>query len=68
MILCLLTGPAFAGELDEAKRLLDETEEADVRRGAEACAKANNVDGAEALLVVLRRTERGRGIAPAHSR
>lgn len=68
LIIILLAGLASAGDLDEAKRLLDETQEGDVRRGAEACAKANNVEGAELLLAVLRRTERGRGLAPAHYR
>lgn len=66
--LLLVVTPVLAGELDEAKRLLDQTPEGDVRRGVEACAKANNVEGADALLEVLRRTDRGGRLAPAHYR
>jgi len=68
LALLLAISPALAGDLDEAKRLLDQVPESDVRRGVEACAKANNVEGADALLDVLRRTERGGRLAPGHYR
>lgn len=66
----LLAAPAFAGGLDEAKRRLQGAEEAEVRGGAEACAEANSVEAAEALLSVLNRTKPHgeRVFAPAHYR
>ena len=65
--LALSAGAQGAAPIEEARRLLGEANERDVRRGAELCVEIDDVDAVEALLEVLNLTS-GRGLAPAHYR
>ena len=65
----ILNPAILAQDLEDARRQLADRLEAQVKKGAEACARANNVEAVEALLEVLNRTESRQGyLAPAHYR